>query len=130
MRCKGQVGKAGEGVTQLYLPILNTLCYAKSLQSCPTLCDPIDGSPLGSPIPEAIVSVVQSLSHVQLFATPWIAALQTSLSFTISRSLLKLMSVELMMPSDHLTESPPYLVGSSAVVTRMLRMSKLRPHGQ
>ena len=29
----------------------STLCYAKSLQSCPTLCDPIDGSPLGSPIP-------------------------------------------------------------------------------
>ena len=45
------------------------------------------------------VVVVQSLSHVQLFATPWTEARQTSLSFTISQSLLKLMSIELAMPS-------------------------------
>ena len=44
-----------------------------------------------------IVDVVQSLSHVQVFATPWTAAHQSSLSFTISRSLLKLKSVELVM---------------------------------
>ena len=43
--------------------------------------------------------VVQSLSHVRLFATPWTVA---SLSFTISQSLLKLMSSESMMPSNHL----------------------------
>ena len=43
--------------------------------------------------------VVQSLGHVQLFATPWTAAHQASLSFTISRSLLKLMCIELVMPS-------------------------------
>ena len=48
------------------------------------------------------VVVVQSLSHVQLFATPWTAAHQASLSFTISRSLLKLMSIESVMPSNHL----------------------------
>ena len=47
-------------------------------------------------------SSVQSLSRVQLFATPWTAACQASLSFTISRSLLKLMSIELVMPSNHL----------------------------
>ena len=47
-------------------------------------------------------SVVQSLSHVLLFASPWTAAHQASLSFTISRSLLKLMSIELMMPSNNL----------------------------
>ena len=41
------------------------------------------------------------LSHVRLFATPWTAAHQASLFFTISRSLLKLMSIELVMPSDH-----------------------------
>ena len=46
--------------------------------------------------------VVQSLSHVQLFATPWTAACQASLSFTISLSLLKLMSIESLMPSNHL----------------------------
>ena len=50
----------------------------------------------------ASVSVsVQLLSHVQLFATPWTAAHQASLPFTISRSLLKLMSRELMMPSNY-----------------------------
>ena len=46
--------------------------------------------------------VFQSLSCVQLFAIPWPAAHQTSLSFTISWSLLKLMSVESVMPSNHL----------------------------
>ena len=45
--------------------------------------------------------VVLSLSHVQLFATPWTAAHQASLSFAISQSLLKLMSIESMMPSNH-----------------------------
>ena len=48
------------------------------------------------------VVVVQSLSHVQLFATPWTATRQASLSFTISQSLFKLMSIESMMPSTHL----------------------------
>ena len=68
------------------------LCYAKSLQSCPTLCDPRDGSPPGSPIPWILqartlgwVAIYfsnawkwkvkgKSLSHVRLLATPWIAA--------------------------------------------------------
>ena len=45
---------------------------------------------------------VQSLSHVWLFATPWTAAHQASLSFSISQSLLKLMSVESVVPSNHL----------------------------
>ena len=47
-------------------------------------------------------SSVQSLSRVRLFATLWTAARQVSLSITKSRSLLKLMSIELMMPSNHL----------------------------
>ena len=47
-------------------------------------------------------SLVQSLSHVWLFATPWIAARQASLSITISQSSLKLTSIELVMPSSHL----------------------------
>ena len=46
--------------------------------------------------------VVQSLSPVQLLAILWTAACQASQSFTISRSLLKLMSIELVMPSNHL----------------------------
>ena len=47
-------------------------------------------------------SSVQSLSHIQLFATPWTAAQQAALSITISWNLLKLMSIELMMTSNHL----------------------------
>ena len=47
-------------------------------------------------------SSVQSLSHVRLFATPWIAARQASLSITNSQSSLKLTSIELVMPSSHL----------------------------
>ena len=45
---------------------------------------------------------VQLLSHVRFFGTPWTAAHQPSLSFTISQSLLKLMSIESVMPSNHL----------------------------
>ena len=48
-----------------------------------------------------IVAVFQSLSHIQFFVTPWTAACQASLSFTISQSLLKLMSIESMMASNH-----------------------------
>ena len=54
--------------------------------------------------------VVQLLSHVQLSATALIAACQASLSFTISRSLLKLMSIELVMTSNHLILSQPLLL--------------------
>ena len=57
--------------------------------------------------------VVHSLSRVQLFATPWAAAHQTSLSFTISRSLLKLMSTESVMPSNHLFLCHPLLLQPS-----------------
>ena len=48
------------------------------------------------------VVVVQSLSHVSLFGTPWTTACQVFLSFTISRSLLQLMSIESVMASNHL----------------------------
>ena len=52
--------------------------------------------------PSVQVSSVQSLSHVWLFATPWIAAQQASLSITNSQSSLRLTSIELVMPSSHL----------------------------
>ena len=76
---------------------------AKSLQSCPTLCDPIDGSPRGSSIPGILqartlewVAIsfsnawkwkvkVKTLSHIQLLATPWTAAYQAPLSIGFSR---------------------------------------------
>ena len=54
-------------------------------------------------------SSVQSLSGVQLFATPWTAARQASLSITNSWSLLKFMSIELVMPSNHLILCCPLL---------------------
>ena len=56
---------------------------------------------------------VQLLSCVQLFATPWIAAYQASLSITNSRSLLKLMSVESVVPSNHLILCRPLLLPPS-----------------
>ena len=54
--------------------------------------------------------VVQSLSHVQLFATPWTAAHQAFLSITNSWSSLKLMSIKLVMPSNHLNLCRPLLL--------------------
>ena len=54
--------------------------------------------------------VVQSVSHVQLFVTPWTAACQASLSFTISQSFLKLMSTESVMPSKHVILCHPLLL--------------------
>ena len=57
-----------------------------------------------------LIVVVQSLDHVQLFVTAWTAALWTSLSFTIPRSLLKLMSIDLVMPSNHLILCCPLLL--------------------
>ena len=55
-----------------------------------------------------ITSSFQSLSCVRLIVTPWTAACQASLSFTIPQSLLKLMSIELMMPSSHLIVCHPF----------------------
>ena len=55
-------------------------------------------------------SSVQSLSHVQLFANPWTAARQASLSITNSQSLLKLMSIESVMPFNHLILCHPLLL--------------------
>ena len=59
-----------------------------------------------------LLTVVQSLSCVRLFATPWTAACQASLSFTISWSFLKLMSIESVMPSNHLILGHPLLLPS------------------
>ena len=72
-------------------------------------------SPLKSPPPNTItlrvqLSSVQLLSHVQLYATPWTAPHQASLSITNSQSLLRLMSTELVMPSNHLIHCRPLLL--------------------
>ena len=57
-----------------------------------------------------LVILVQLLSSVWYFATPWTAACQASLSFTISPSLLRLMSIESVMPSNHLILCHPLLL--------------------
>ena len=57
-----------------------------------------------------LFSSVQSLSRVQLLATPWTAACQASLPITISQSLLKLMSIKSVMPSNHLILCHPLLL--------------------
>ena len=85
-------------------------------QSCPTLWDPVDCSPPGSSVHGVLqarilewvqFSSLQSLSHVWLFVTPWTAARQASLSIANSQSLLKRMSIESVMPSNHLILSSP-----------------------
>ena len=85
------------------MPAAAAAAAAKSLQSCPTLCDPIDGSPSGSPVPVILqarklewVAIsfsntwkwkvkVKLLSHVWLLATPWTAAFQAPPSMGFSR---------------------------------------------
>ena len=64
----------------------------------------------GNRSPGVQFSSVQLLSHVQFFATPWTAARQASLSITNSRSSLKLMSIESVMPSNHLILCRPLLL--------------------
>ena len=84
-------------------------------QSCPTLCNPVDCSSPGSSVHgifQARILVSQSvqlLSCVQLFVTPWTAACQAALSITNSRSLLQLMSIESVMPSNRLILCHPLL---------------------
>ena len=60
-----------------------------------------------------LFSSIQLLTRVGLFATPWTAACQASLSITNSQSLLKLMSMELVMPSNHLILCRPLLLPPS-----------------
>ena len=62
----------------------------------------------------------QLLSHVQLFATPWTAACQASLFITNSQSLLKFMSIESVMPSNHLILCCPLLLPSIFPSIRLL----------
>ena len=78
----------------------------------------------------ASVSSVQSLSCVWLFATPWIEARQASLSITNSWSLLKLMSIESVIPSNHILLYCPLLLLSSIFLSiRVFPVSQFFPSG-
>ena len=96
-------GCAESDTTFTFTLSMEAAAAAKSLQSCPTLCDPIDGSPLGSSVPGILqtrilkwVAIsfsnawkwkvkVKSLSHTQLLATPWTGAYQAPPSMGFSR---------------------------------------------
>ena len=95
---------------------INCLVLGASLHSTgamimlPFLCMMLATHWVGSSFSFCSSSSVQSLSRVRLFATPWTAACQASLSIIDSQSLLKLMSIELVMPSNHLILCHPLLL--------------------
>ena len=75
-----------------------------------------------------VVVIVQLLSHVQLFVTPWTKACQASLSFTVSWNLLKLMSIESVMPSNHIILYSSLLLMPSFFPSIKVFSSKLALH--
>ena len=75
-----------------------------------------------------LFSSVQSLSHVQLFATPRTAICQASLSLTVSQSLLKLMSIESVMPSNHFILCRPLLLPPSIFPSIRVFSYESAPH--
>ena len=83
-----------QGRGDICICMADSLCCAKETQHCKAIA----------------VIAVQSLSCVWLFVTPWTAACQASLSFTISWSLLKLMFIESVMPSNNIILSHPLLL--------------------
>ena len=90
--------------------LFGCVCLNSSIHKSNTLTKICDFSGFCKKSTHTEISVVvQSLSPVWLFAIPWTAALQASLSFTISLSLIKLMSIELVMPSNHLIHCCPLL---------------------
>ena len=90
------------------IPIMNTFVSHKTLSY--TLCKITALYRMVCLLSVCMFSSVQSLSHVWLFETPWIAAHQASLSITSSRSLIKLMPIESVMPSSHLILCRPLLL--------------------
>ena len=114
----------------LSLRISQPLCGSLELSQCsslfPTLCllnrkawaspDSLTGL-LGTAwvFTALLLLLLFNCYHVQLFATSWTAAHQASLSITISQSLLKLMSIELVMPSNHFILCRPLLLPPSIV---------------
>ena len=139
-------GKNTEVDCHFLLQCMKVKSESEVAQSCLTLSDPMDCSLPGSSargifqtrvlewVAIAFSSVfpasfnfssVQLLSCVPLFANPWTAACQASLSFTISWSLLKLMSIESVMPFHHLILCRPLLLLPSIFLSiRVFLMSQ------
>ena len=103
LRFKAHTEKIWKSVFVYMCVYVCVAATAKSLQSCPTLCDPTDGSPPSSPVPGILQAITldwvaisfssawkwkvkgKSLSHVRLLATPWTAAYQAPPSMGFSR---------------------------------------------
>ena len=77
----------------------------------------------------ALFSSVQVISHIQLFSTPWTAACYASLSITNSRSLLKLMSIESVMPSSHFSSSGQNIGASASASVLPMNIQDWSPLG-
>ena len=103
------VDSSTEAQPAFVLPASKLITHLHVLLSSHKILSNFFGIPF-QPVLVCSFVVVQSLSHVRLFVTPWTAAHQTSLSFTISWSLLKLMSTESVMPSNHLILCCPLLL--------------------
>ena len=95
----------------------------RQLSLCVTAAEPWAATP------EARLPVVQSLRCVWLLATPQTAACQASLSFTVFQSLLKLMSIESLIPPSHLILCHPLLMPSCVPASRSFPMSRLFASG-
>ena len=118
-----QRAKQSLGVGQTAAPLLPTRPCPKSiLIAAPLKLEWTSQSPRG------VLVVVQSLSCVWLFVTPWTAVHQASLSFTISQSLLKFMSIESVMPSNHLILCCPLLLLPSIVLSIRVFSNELVLH--
>ena len=102
--------KANPNKCTYFIPAERSLWSIK--KECNSICPPVtrDGFLNKRLKTQFWISSVQSLSRVWLFVTPWTAAHQASLSITNSRGLLKLMSIELVMPSNHLILCCPFLL--------------------
>ena len=84
-------------------------CHLAAIRLLPLPAVTPHGEPWGNWKWKHRISSVQSLSHVRLFVTPWTATHQVPLPITNSQSLLKLMSIESVMPSNYLILCPPLL---------------------
>ena len=113
----------------LFIKVIVLLSTFRFFPACQYWFDPTQFIEKTQPFPTAPlleISSVQSLNHVWLFATPWTAALQASLSITNSRSPPKPMSIELVMPSNHLILCRPLLLLPSMFPSiRSFQMSHL-----
>ena len=95
------------------------MCVCAVAQSCPTLCESTDCNPTrllcSWNSPGKDISYCLVTKPCELFVTTWTAACQASLSFTISQNFLKLTSIELVVPSNHLILCCPVLFLSSTI---------------